>query len=109
MDNHLVQIKKSVDEVYGSNRGKRKVKKGESSLIVPGGGLAGHEAKGGHLIARHVGKTDEELFQRLKSDSKITAASTFIDRAVAEKVASKVLGDPINKQVIQNWSKNPKK
>ena len=40
----------------------------------------------GHLRERHVGKTDEELLQRLESNSTITGASTFADRATAEKV-----------------------
>lgn len=77
-------------------------------LLPPGGGLAAHEARGGHLIARHVGKTDAELLQRLKDNPKITGASTFTDRATAEKVASEVLNDPNNKKIIQAWLSNPK-
>ncbi|WP_278343304.1 RNase A-like domain-containing protein [Parageobacillus thermoglucosidasius] len=72
------------------------VKPGDSSPIAPSGGLAAHEAKGGHLIAKHVGKTDAELLQRLKDGPKITGASTFKDRATAEKIVSKVLNDPEN-------------
>ncbi len=48
------------------------VKQGDSTSLVPGGGLAAaHEAKGGHLIDRHIGKTDEELLQRLQINKKI--------------------------------------
>jgi Bacterial CdiA-CT RNAse A domain/Pre-toxin TG len=83
------------------------VKPGDSSPIAPGGGLAAHEAKGGHLIAKHVGKTDAELLQRLKDDPKITGASTFKDRATAEKIVSKVLNDPENIKKIQKWLSNP--
>nr|WP_266019353.1 hemagglutinin repeat-containing protein [Brucella intermedia] len=57
---------------------------GTTSKIVPGGGLQGHEAAGGHLIARHVGKTDAELSARLASQPNISAASSFSDRASAE-------------------------
>mgnify|MGYP000386227044 CR=1 FL=1 len=31
---------------------------------VPGGGLSAHEGAGGHLIARHVGRTEQQLIDR---------------------------------------------
>jgi len=61
------------------------------SRIVPGGGLQAHEAAGGHLIARHVGKTDADLSARLNSQPNISAASTFSDRATAERALSSAL------------------
>ncbi|MDR4191051.1 WXG100 family type VII secretion target, partial [Bacillus pseudomycoides] len=73
---------------------------------VPGGGLGAHEARGGHLLERHVGKTDEELLQRLESDTRITGASTFTDRATAENIANNVLNNPRNQELIQNWLNN---
>ena len=39
---------------FGKVEGTGDVKKGDSSPIAPGGGLAAHEARGGHLIERHV-------------------------------------------------------
>ncbi|MGW6665802.1 MULTISPECIES: hypothetical protein [Peribacillus] len=42
------------------------VKPGDKSSLAPVGGLAVHESRGGHLIERHVGKTDEELFRKDK-------------------------------------------
>ncbi|WP_374987915.1 WXG100 family type VII secretion target [Bacillus sp. IBL03825] len=83
------------------------VKPGDSSSLAPGGGLAAHEARGGHLIERHVGKTDEELLQRLESNSTITGASTFADRATAEKIANEVLSNPQNTEKINRWLNNP--
>ncbi|MGN2619752.1 ribonuclease YeeF family protein [Bacillus stercoris] len=83
------------------------VKQGDSTPLAPGGGLAAHEAKGGHLIERHVGKTDGELFQRLIKDTKISGSSSFKDRATAEKVASSVLSDPKNITKIKKWLSNP--
>ncbi|WP_316274628.1 ribonuclease YeeF family protein [Bacillus halotolerans] len=83
------------------------VKQGDSTPLAPGGGLAAHEAKGGHLIERHVGKTDGELFQRLIKDTKISGSSSFKDRATAEKVASSVLSDPQNITKIKKWLSNP--
>ncbi|CAI6251915.1 Ribonuclease YeeF family protein [Bacillus subtilis] len=90
-----------------NNIGIGNVKQGDSTPLAPGGGLAAHEAKGGHLIERHVGKTDGELFQRLIKDTKISGSSSFKDRATAEKVASSVLSDPKNITKIKKWLSNP--
>ncbi|WP_343310864.1 T7SS effector LXG polymorphic toxin [Bacillus atrophaeus] len=89
-----------------NNYGVDNMKQGDSTPLAPGGGLAAHEAKGGHLIERHVGKTDEELFQRLIKDTKISGSSSFKDRATAEKVASLVLSDPKNISKIKKWLSN---
>ncbi|WP_276735239.1 T7SS effector LXG polymorphic toxin [Bacillus sp. (in: firmicutes)] len=90
-----------------NNMGIGNVKQGDNTPLAPGGGLAAHEAKGGHLIERHVGKTDGELFQRLIKDTKISGSSSFKDRATAEKVASSVLSDPKNISKIKKWLSNP--
>ncbi|MFT4431742.1 T7SS effector LXG polymorphic toxin, partial [Bacillus velezensis] len=84
------------------------VKQGDSTPLAPGGGLAAHEAKGGHLIERHVGKSDQELMERLEkskmSNKKISGSSSFKDRATAEKVANITLSD--NKDKIEKWLNN---
>uniref|UniRef100_A8GJ82 Filamentous haemagglutinin family outer membrane protein n=1 Tax=Serratia proteamaculans (strain 568) TaxID=399741 RepID=A8GJ82_SERP5 len=67
-----------------------KLPSGPSSSIVPGGGLAAHEAAGGHLIDRHVGKTEAELLNRV-STGNVKSASSFTDRATAEAVTSKAI------------------
>ncbi len=90
-----------------NNIGIGNVKQGDSTPLAPGGGLAAHEAKGGHLIERHVGETDGELFQRLIKDTEISGSSSFKDRATAEKVASSVLSDPKNITKIKKWLSNP--
>ncbi|MCQ0952703.1 WXG100 family type VII secretion target [Bacillus cereus] len=84
------------------------VKPDDISSLTPGGGLAAHEARGGHLLERHVGKTDEELLQRMQSDPRITGASTFTDRASAEKIAATVLNNPRNQVRIQSWLNSPR-
>ena len=33
---------------------------------VPGGGLKAHEKAGGHLLARHTGKSEADLIERLE-------------------------------------------
>ncbi|MFJ7798550.1 RNase A-like domain-containing protein [Pseudomonas sp. NPDC096950] len=79
---------------------------GPYSEIVPGGGLAAHEAQGGHLIAKHVGRTDAQLLQRLADEPNIPAASTFLDRATAEATVAKALAD--NKQRIDKFLRRSK-
>ncbi|TXT25395.1 MAG: hypothetical protein FD131_4596 [Rhodocyclaceae bacterium] len=74
------------------------------SRIVPGGGLAAHEAAGGHLLSRHVGLTAAELTARLANDPGIKAASTFLSRADAEAAAARAIKD--NASVIVNWINN---
>ncbi len=49
------------------------------------------EAEGGHTLARHVGRTDGELAERLKAEPDISAASTYTDRATAESAVGTVL------------------
>ena len=49
------------------------------------------ESMGGHTLARHVGETDEELLQRLRRERRISAASTYTDRASAESVVGATL------------------
>jgi len=60
---------------------------------APGGSrydLAKDEARGGHTLAKHVGRTDDELQERLLREH-ITAASTWTDRATAESVIGEAL------------------
>jgi hypothetical protein len=60
-----------------------------------------NEARGGHVLDKHVGKTDEELLQRLKRESHLTSASTFTDEASAEQVIKAALAE--NQVVINQW------
>ena len=71
------------------------------SRLVPGGGLAAHEAAGGHTIARHVGKTDAQLAARLAAEPHISKASTFIDRATAESAIAQTI--EANQAAITTW------
>jgi hypothetical protein len=49
------------------------------------------EARGGHTLARHVGRTDADLRERLRREPGISAASTYTDRATAERVVARTL------------------
>jgi Bacterial CdiA-CT RNAse A domain len=53
--------------------------------------LSADEAMGGHTLARHVGKTDDELRERLRREADISSASTYTDRATAEAVVAEAL------------------
>lgn len=56
--------------------------------------LSADEAMGGHTLARHVGKTDDELRERLRREPGISSASTYTDRATAEAVVGAALSSP---------------
>src|SRR5215470_1300263 len=49
------------------------------------------EAMGGHTLARHVGKSDAELRERLRREPQISSASTYTDRATAEAIVGAAL------------------
>lgn len=49
------------------------------------------ERSGGHTLARHVGRSDTDLRDRLRREPRISAASTYTDRATAERVVAKTL------------------
>lgn len=57
---------------------------------VPGGGLEAHEAVGGHLIERHVGKSEDWLVDRVRREN-ISAASSFRDLGEAEHFVAATL------------------
>ena len=57
---------------------------------VPGGGLEAHEGAGGHLIERHVGKSEQWLVDRVRREN-ISAASSFRDLGEAEHFVAATL------------------
>jgi hypothetical protein len=61
------------------------------SRLVPGGGLAVHEAAGGHTLAKHVGKDVAFLAGRLCNEPTLKFASSFYSREHAEDSISNLL------------------
>ena len=61
--------------------------------------------KNGHTIERHVGKSEEDLKNRLKTD-KVSAASTYYDKETATKAVKDSLKQ--HDKEIQDWLKNSK-
>ena len=53
--------------------------------------LSADEALGGHTLARHVGRSDEELRDRLRREPRIGAASSYTDRVTAEETVAATL------------------
>lgn len=49
------------------------------------------EHRGGHTLARHVARTDEQLRDRLARERNISAASTWTDSEIAEEVVAQAL------------------
>lgn len=59
------------------------------------------ESRGGHTLARHVGKSDAELASRLRRERQISAASTYTDLATAERSVGAALADGGGK--LSSW------
>ncbi len=73
------------------------------SVAVTGYDLSKDEDRGGHTLRKHVGRTDEELRQRLQHERNISAASTWTDRAAAELTVGAALQTERGK--IESWER----
>jgi hypothetical protein len=65
--------------------------------------LARDEERGGHTLAKHVGRSDDELRQRLDRERNISAASTWTDREAAEETVGAALRQEHNR--IDSWER----
>jgi hypothetical protein len=63
--------------------------------------LARDEARGGHTLDKHVGRSDQELRERLDRERNISAASTWTTREVAEETVGQALRAERDK--IAHW------
>jgi hypothetical protein len=76
-----------------------------ASSIPPESGrrrdLSADEAAGGHTLHKHVGRSDEQLQQRLRHERHISAASTWTDRETAERAVGTALAQ--NRDKIESW------
>ena len=62
--------------------------------------LSTDEGAGGHTLRKHVGRTDQELSERLQRED-ISASSTYTDRAAAEGAVGEALLQ--NQGRIEQW------
>ena len=63
--------------------------------------LSVDEALGGHTLERHVGRTDDQLRDRLRREPNISAASTYTDRETAEQVIGRAFEESAG--VVDRW------
>src|SRR3954471_24323339 len=63
--------------------------------------LSVDEARGGHTLQRHVGRTDQQLQARLQHERNISAASSYTDRETAERAVDEALKR--NQEKIRRW------
>jgi hypothetical protein len=64
--------------------------------------LSRDEERGGHTLRKHVGRSDDELRERLQRERNISAASSWTDRAAAEETVGAALREERGK--IENWT-----
>jgi hypothetical protein len=67
--------------------------------------LSEDEAAGGHVLRKHVGRTDDELRERLERERNISGSSTYTDRATAEQAIGNAIAE--NRDRIQRWLSRP--
>lgn len=63
--------------------------------------LSQDEAAGGHVLRKHVGRTDDELRERLAHERNISGASTYTDRPTAERAIGAAIATSQDR--IQRW------
>jgi hypothetical protein len=74
---------------------------GSVSASGPSRDLSQDEAAGGHILRKHVGRTDEQLLERLDRERNISGASTYTDRATAEHAVGAAIAQSQDR--IQHW------
>ena len=72
------------------------------ALESPRRDLSVDEQRGGHTLARHVGRTDQQLRQRLADQPNISAASTYNDRETAELTVGAILEQHASR--VASWT-----
>jgi hypothetical protein len=63
--------------------------------------LSQDESAGGHTLRKHVGRSEQQLRERLRHERNIAAASTWADRATAEAAIGTALAH--NREKIERW------
>jgi Bacterial CdiA-CT RNAse A domain len=67
----------------------------------PSRNLTRDEVAGGHILRKHVGKTDDELRERLERERNISGASTYADRPTAEHAVGAAIAQ--SQERIERW------
>jgi hypothetical protein len=64
------------------------------------------ERQGGHTLALHVGKSDQQLVDRLNQDKRLREESSFADPSIAESAIEAALQR--NRTSIESWATHAK-
>lgn len=72
-----------------------------SERSTAGRDLSAEDARGGHTLKKHVGRSDRDLRERLRRERDISAASTYTDRHTAETFVASCLEE--NHVRVQQW------
>ena len=67
----------------------------------PSRDLSQDEAAGGHILRKHVGRTDEQLQERLEREPHIIGASIYTDRPTAERAVGAAIAQ--SQEKITRW------
>lgn len=70
-------------------------------LSAGGYDLRRDEQLGGHTLSKHVGRSDDQLRERLEQEPRISAASTWTNRDLAEQTVAAALRDQAAR--ISQW------
>ncbi len=73
----------------------------EAHSSGPARDLTQDEDAGGHVLCKHVGRTDDELRERLERERSISGASTYTDRSTAEHAVGAAIARSQDR--IQRW------
>jgi hypothetical protein len=68
--------------------------------------LEAQERQGGHTLALHVGKSDQQLVDRLNQDKRLREESSFANPAIAESAVEAALQR--NRGSIEAWAAHAK-
>jgi hypothetical protein len=85
----------------GSSPAPSAARTSSQSTGAPTHDLSQDEAAGGHTLKKHVGRSDDQLRERLQRERNISAASTYTDRATAEMAVGVALQQ--NQAKIDRW------
>ena len=78
---------------------------GSSLIPGPTRDLSQDEAAGGHILRKHVGKSDNDLRERLAEEPNISGASTYTDRETAEHTVGAAIAQSQDR--IDRWLGRP--
>jgi len=84
-----------------ANSGSQRYSQGQPQTSSAKRDLSQDESAGGHTLRKHVGRTEDQLRERLRQERNLSAASTWSDRETAERSVGIALQQ--NHDKIDRW------